>query len=352
MKKLLFTPGPVMMSSKIKKIGKNQPEYFRNKEFSKVLKNCEKLLLKIVNAPKNSNVIFLSGSGTLGLEASVLNFLNDSKKANIINGGGFGERFVQICGKSGLKFNEITLKRNQKLDFNEFDKNAEFLYTNAHETSIGRLYDLEKIGNFAKENNMLFIVDAISAIIADEIDLKKQNIDALILSSNKGLALPPGLTMIILSPKAIKNLVKINSLYYDFNLYLNDIKRGQTPFTPPVLIIYQLQARLKEIQKIGIKKCNQKAKSLANYFRKSIKNLPFEIYSKDMSNSMSALLLKNGEKADEFIFEFEKRYNICLTPSGGDLKEKLVRVAHIGHLRKKNFKYLIKCLNEYFRKSK
>lgn len=352
MKKLIFTPGPVMMSKKIKKIGQKQPNYFRNNEFSQILLDCQDMLLNIANAPKNSKVIFLGGSGTLGLEASVLNFLDMQKKATVLNGGDFGARFAEICNKNNLHFDEIKLQKNEPLNFSKINTNIDIFFTNAHETTIGRLYDIEKIGKFCTQNDILLIVDAISAFIGDKIDMKSQNIDVLIISSNKGLALPPGLVMIILSPKAINNLVKTKSLYCDFALYLENIKRGQTPFTPPILIIYQLQARLKQIQKMQIRKCNKKVEKLANYFRANIKNLPFEFYSTDMANSMSALVLTNGEKAYKFIEKFEKKYNIVLTPSGGGLKDTLVRVAHIGELRKKDFDYLIFCLEDYFKEKK
>lgn len=349
MKKLLFTPGPVMMSKKIKNIGKKQPNYFRNDDFSKILLECQDMLLSIANAPKNSKVIFLGGSGTLGLEATVLNFLNKAKKAVILNGGDFGERFAQICRKNNQNFQEIKLKKNEKLNFEKIDQKTDIFFTNAHETTIGRLYDMYKIGKFCKKNSMLFVVDAISAFIGDTINMKKQHIDALVISSNKGLALPPGLVMVILSPKAICNLVETKSLYCDFALYLEDMKRGQTPFTPPILIVYQLKERLKQIQKVGIEKYNKKVEKLAKYFRENIKNLPLKFYSFNMPNSMTALVLTNGEKAHEFISKFEKKYNIVLTPSGGKLKDKLIRVAHIGELKRRDFERLIFCLKDYFK---
>ncbi|ASM40702.1 alanine--glyoxylate aminotransferase family protein [Campylobacter sp. RM12327] len=349
MKKLLFTPGPVMMSKKVLKIGSNQPMYFRNDKFSKIILECKQLILKFVNAPKNSDLIFMTGSGTLGMEATLINLINNNEKATIINGGGFGERFIKICEKKNLQFSQIKLNLNEILDLNKIDTNSKALFTNAHETTIGRAYDLKAIGKFCEKNRMLFCVDAISAFMADEIDMTKQKIDALIISSNKGLALPPGLAIIILSKNAIENLVPCDSFYMDFVSYLNDIKRGQTPFTPPICIIYQLLVRLKEIDKKGVLYYNKKTHYLAKYFRNHIKDLPLKLYSKFPSNAMSAVEITNGEKAFDFINKFEKLYDITLTPSGGDLKDKLIRVGHLGNLSKKDMKFLIKCLKEYFK---
>lgn len=352
MKKLLFTPGPVMMSKKILKIGATQPLYFRNEEFSNIMLECKKLILKLLNAPNGSDVVFIGGSGTLGMEATLINIIEKNQKASIINGGGFGERFAKICKQKSINFSEIKLRLDENINFDTIDKNCKALFTNAHETTIGRAYDLKSIGEFCKKNKILFCVDAISAFMADEIDMTKHQIDAIIISSNKGLALPPGLCIIILSKNYIENLIPCDSFYMDFKNYLNDIKRGQTPFTPPICIIYQLLERLREIDKKGILYFNKKASNLAKYFRNHIKDLPLKLYSKFPSNAMSAIEITNGEDAFDFINKFEKLYNITLTPSGGDLKEKLIRVGHLGNLNKKDMKFLIKCLKEYFKGKK
>ena len=153
------------------------------------------------------------------------------------------------------------------------------LLINAHETSIGTFYNLDSVSKFAKENQMLFIVDAISMFITDKLDMESQNIDALIISSHKGLALPPGLSMVILSPKAINKINPKHQLYFDFNSYLKDGQRGQTPFTPAVTIILQLHARLEQIVNTGIEKEILKAKEIAEYFRKEIEALPLKCFS-------------------------------------------------------------------------
>jgi len=95
--KYIFTPGPVKMADDILAIGAKQTPYFTNAEFSKVLLECEKNLLEIVNAPVQSRVLFFTASGTAGMEAAVQNLIAKEDKAIVVNGGGFGQRFVDIC---------------------------------------------------------------------------------------------------------------------------------------------------------------------------------------------------------------------------------------------------------------
>ena len=349
MKQYIFTPGPVPMSKEILKIGSKQVPYFRNKSFSNVLFECKKALLKLVNAPSGSEVVFLTSSGTGAMEATVKNLLDTLSKPIIINGGGFAQRFVDICEINGIENYSLKLSKNEHINFRKLSKlKADSLIINAHETTIGRLYNLKRVGKFCKSNNLLHIVDAISAFICDEIDMKKQNIDALIISSNKGLALPPGLAMVVLNKKALKNLKDTKDIYFDFKDYIENIQRGQTPFTPAISIIQQLHYRLNELNKIPKKQRYNRVKKLAIYFRDAIQKLPLKTYLKDMPNGMTALTPTDGKSAYEIVEDFEKKYNIILTPSGGKLKDKLIRISHMGDMDKKYIDVLIKYLYKYY----
>ena len=349
MKQYIFTPGPVPMSKKILSIGGEQVPYFRNESFSKMMLECKDNLLKFANAPKGSEVIFLASSGTGVMEASVKNLLDSSNNTIIINGGGFAQRFVDICNINNINNHSVKLKKNEPINFKKLATlKADSLIINAHETTIGRLYDLKKVGNFCKKNSLLHIVDAISAFVCDDIDMKKQHIDALILSSNKGLALPPALAMVILSKKALKNLKDTKEIYFNFKDYISNIQRGQTPFTPAISIIKQLHFRLEELNNIPKKQRYDKVKKLSSYFRNEIKKLPLKLYLKDMPNGMTTLKPTDGKLAYKIVEDFEKKYNIILTPSGGELKDKLIRISHMGNMDKKYVNILINNMYKYY----
>ena len=196
---------------------------------------------------------------------------------------------------------------------------------------------------------MLNIVDAISMFITDEIDMIKHNIDALIISSHKGLALPPGLSMVILSPKAINKINPKHQLYFDFNSYLNDGRRGQTPFTPAITIILQLQDRLRDVVNKGIGYSNKQAKDIAIYFRQNIEDLPLVLYSLYMPNAMTTLSPTDGKKAIEIVNILEKRYNCVVAPNGGELKDKIFRVSHMGAMTIEYTDILIDSLYDYYK---
>jgi len=348
----IFTPGPVKMSEDILNIGAKQTPYFRNKPFSDVMLESEELLLEFLNAPAGSQVIFLTASGTAGLEATVMNLLDEKNRALVVNGGGFGQRFVDICKSYKIAHTEITVNNSNLEDISTFIDTTGFdtFIVNAHETSVGHIYDLEAIGNLCKNNNLLNIVDAISMFVTDPIDMQKHNIDVVITSSQKGLALPPGLTMVILNPKAIKNIREIKSHYFNFKNYLVDGRRGQTPYTPAVTIILQLHARLKQIKKDGgIESTINKAKEISNYFREKINNLPLKSYTDFMPNAMTTLIPTDDRSATKIVRDLEDIFKIIVCPNGGELRDKIFRVSHMGDMNKEYIDILIDALEKYYK---
>ena len=347
----IFTPGPVKMSDEILEVGSKQTPYFRNCEFSDVTYACEKGLLEMVNAPEGSKVIFLTASGTAGMESVVMNLLNKDDNALVVNGGGFGSRFVKICGVHDIPHTDFVVKNTNLHDIEALAPKESYtsLIVNAHETSVGHLYDLEAMGAFSKKNNLLYIVDAISMLVTDPVDMQSSNIDVVIASSQKGLALPPGLTMVVLSPRALEKVQDIKSLYFNYKDYLSNGERGQTPYTPAVTIMLQLEARLNQIKRRGgVEQSIQRANDIANYFRASIKDLPLKEYTPYMPNAMTTLTPTDGKGAMEIVNGLEDGYKVMVCPNGGAERDIIFRVSHMGDMTRAYTDVLIDALYDYY----
>lgn len=342
----IFTPGPVKMSVDTLKLGSVQTPYFRNASFSSLVLECEVLLLRLANAPQGSRVVFLTAAGTAAMEATVINLLSRKRPVGVINGGTFGQRFVEICQVYKVKYQEIMVDRDALSNgvvLSKF-KDIDALLINGHETSIGHCYDLRMTGEWCKLNNALHIVDAISLFITDPIDMVADNIDVLITSSHKGLALPPGLAMVLLSPKALTQINDSGTYYFNFGRHLRDGERGQTPFTPAISIFLQLHQRLNQIDTLGIATEWQRAANLADYFRKGVANLPIKPYSAHMPNAMTALEVMNGKPAIDVVQTLESDYRCIVAPNGGELRDKVFRVSHMGATNYSDTDYLISAL--------
>ena len=349
---LNFTVGPVMSCEEVRTIGAEQVPYFRTPEFSKIMFENENLMKKFAKADENARVVFLTGSGTAAMEAAVINVFNTKDKVLIVNGGSFGQRFVKICQIHQIPYTEIKLEIGKKLTQEMLDQYDGKDYTgflvNIHETSTGVHYDPVMISEFCKKNNMFLLVDAISSFLADEFDMEKLGVDLMLTGSQKALACPPGISVIVLSEHAVQRVYEKTPqcLYLDLKEALKNGERGQTPFTPAVGILRQIHARLLEIEKAGgVEAETAKIASLAADFREKIKDMPFEIPSESMSNAVTPLHPLNVSAYK--IFETLKdEYHIWVCPNGGDLAEKIFRVGHIGALTTDDNTSLVEALKD------
>lgn len=349
---LNFTVGPVMSCEEVRTIGAEQVPYFRTPEFSKIMFENENLMKKFAKADENARVVFLTGSGTAAMEAAVINVFDTKDKVLIVNGGSFGQRFVKICQIHQIPYTEIKLEIGKKLTQGMLDQYDGKDYTgflvNIHETSTGVHYDPVMISEFCKKNNMFLLVDAISSFLADEFDMEKLGVDLMLTGSQKALACPPGISVIVLSEHAVQRVYEKTPqcLYLDLKEALKNGERGQTPFTPAVGILRQIHARLLEIEKAGgVEAETAKIASLAADFREKIKDMPFEIPSESMSNAVTPLHPLNVSAYK--IFETLKdEYHIWVCPNGGDLAEKIFRVGHIGALTTDDNTSLVEALKD------
>lgn len=351
---LNFTVGPVMSDKEVLDIGAMHVPYFRTPEFSDVMLDNERFMKKFVHAENDARVVFITGSGTASMEACVINLLTPKDKALVIDGGSFGHRFVEMLEIHGIPYVTVVPEQGHSVTYDQLSAfsgaGITSLLVNIDETSVGVLYDIEIISKFCKENDIFLIVDAISSFLCDNIDMKKHYIGALITGSQKALACPPGVSVIVLSKIAVDRVYagKTKCMYLDLKLALDNGIRGQTPFTPAVGILLQIHERFKMIEaRGGVESEIKRIGGLANYFRAGIaaRNLPLRIMSSSLSNAVTPVSPVNDISAYNVFNILKDEYGLWVCPNGGELKDKLFRVGHIGALSEKDFDILLDALS-------
>ena len=349
-----FTVGPVQSCDVVRVIGGENVPYFRTAEFSEVMLENERLMLKCAGAPEGSRAVFITGSGTASMEASVMNLLAPDDRALVVNGGSFGARFSKICDVHGIPHDDIKLSAGHQLRMTDIDAVAEgHRYTafivNMHETSTGVLYDMQLISDYCRRYGLFLIVDCISSFLCDDFNMSALGADVMITGSQKALACPPGVSIIVLSSRALERVAKNDSkcIYFDLKDALANQERGQTPFTPAVGTLLQIHARLKEIDAAGgVAVEIDRARGLAEYFRNRIKDLPLEIVSESLSNAVTPLHPTNGMSAYDIFLKLKDEHGIWICPNGGDMKDKIFRVGHMGCLTQADYDKLVEALKE------
>ena len=344
-----FTVGPVQSSDAVRSIGGEQVPYFRTAEFSEIMFENERLVKKFANCTEDSRVVFMTCSGSGGMEATIMNCLNKKDKALVINGGSFGARFVELLQLHEIPYTEIKLEQGKALKPEHLAPYAGQGYTTfliqKHETSTGVHYDMDLVSDFCKQNNLFLIVDAISSFLCDPFDMTSIGAGVMITGSQKALACAPGISIVALAPSALKRIDenKCCCQYLDFKLALKNMDRGQTPWTPAVSILRQINVRLKEIDSMGGAKAEiDRCADLARYFRDKLVEfkLPFEIVSESLSNAVTPLH-PTYQSAYEIFLKIKDEYGMWICPNGGNMKDLIFRVGHIGYLQKKDYDKLI-----------
>ena len=346
---LNFTVGPVQSSDAVRAIGAEQVPYFRTSEFSETMLENERLVKKFANATEDSKVVFMTCSGSGGMEAAIMNCLTKDDKTLVINGGSFGERFVELLTLHEIPYTEIKLEYGKALKPEHLAKFEDKGYTaflmQKHETSTGVHYDINLVSEFCKRNGCFLIVDTISTFLCDPFNMAATGAGVMITGSQKALACAPGIAIMIIAPNAQERISKSKCCcqYLDLKLALKNMERGQTPWTPAVGILRQINARLKEIEANGgvdveIARCAH----LAKYFRGKLieLNLPFEIVSESLSNAVTPLHPTTRSAFDIFL-KIKDEYGMWICPNGGSMKDTIFRVGHLGYLSERDYDRLI-----------
>ena len=353
---LNFTVGPVMSSPEILAIGGEQVPYFRTPEFSELMLDNEAMMKELVNAPENAKAVFITGSGTASMEATVMNVFTPQDRLIVIDGGSFGHRFAQICEIHGIPYSSIRPEPGCPVTDDMLSTYRGQGYTgllvNIHETSTGVHYDPQLLGSFCREENMLFIVDAISSFLADPLDMAACGADAIITGSQKVLACAPGISIIVLGKKALERIGQNDArcLYLNLKDALKNAERGQTPFTPAVGILRQINVRLRGIRDNGGADAEIAAvRAQAEDFRGKIKGLPLETASECMSNALTPLHPTSASAYDIFL-RLKDEYGIWVCPNGGDMKDSIFRVGHFGAQTPEDNDTLVEALRDLMRR--
>lgn len=331
----LFTVGPVAMAADLRSLASQPLPYNRTSTFSALTHELLAGLRTLFDT--TGEIVLLTCSGTGAMEATLQNVLEPRDRVLVINGGVFGQRWIELCQLLGIPFEAWHLECGEPLDPDALDERlASQSYTalllTVHETSTGVLHDMQRVGAVAARHGVFVVADAISTIGADDFHMDAWQVDVAILSSQKALALPPGLAFVALSARARGRVSRIRprSLYFRFEDYLRNQERGQSPFTPAVGLYVLLHERLRQITEHGTDRLVAVHAQRAGYFRELIRSLPFRQLTVRPSNALTALQVPPSLDARHIVDRLAADYRMFVTPNGGDFSARVFRVGHLG----------------------
>jgi aspartate aminotransferase-like enzyme len=220
---------------------------------------------------------------------------------------------------------EASLKKNPKI---------KAVFIQANETSTGVYHDVKSVGAVVRKTDALFVVDAISALVAHDIKADEWGIDVMIGGSQKGVMLPPGLAFVSASDKAWKmaDTAKTPKFYFNFKKERENLAKNQTNFTSAVTLIIGLNASIKMLQDEGLENVFARHDKLARATRAGAAALGLKLFPKESpSNALTAIEAPAGVDGQAIYKDLRVKYGI--TGAGGQdkLKGKIFRIAHLGY---------------------
>lgn len=347
----LRIPGPTPLLPKVLTSLSQQMISHRGRSYEKIHQEVVSGL-QCFYQTKNP-IYLLTASGTAGLEAAVVNFFSPGDSVVFFTCGEFGNRWAEIGRRFGLKITQIKFadgtsvkKETVQKTLSKMNKVAGVFITH-NETSTGVLNNLFEIAPVVKchSSKPLLLIDSVSALGGVNLPMDKLEIDVLISASQKAWMSSPGMAMIAVSSYAWKRHQKSTfpKYYFDLSLYEKFSQKNQTPATPAVSVLYSLQAVLKLLKKKGTEKVFRKHIELRNYFRNEVKKIGLRLLVTDSEASPTITSLFPPDGVDEKSWRnlLKEKYDLVIAGGMGELKGKIVRVAHMGFVTKSDLDQVV-----------
>ena len=337
-KKHLLAPGPTPVPPEALLAMAMPIIHHRAPDFLPILDSAKKGLQWLYQT--KNDVLILCSTGTGGMDGAVTNFLSPGDDVLVVNGGKFGERWTKICQAYGMKVEELIVEWGYAVKAEQVEaslkKNPKIkaVFIQANETSTGVYHDVKSVGAVVRKTDALFVVDAISALVAHDIKADEWGIDVMIGGSQKGVMLPPGLAFVSASDKAWKmaDTAKTPKFYFNFKKERENLAKNQTNFTSAVTLIIGLNASIKMLQDEGLEKVFARHETLARATRAGAAALGLKLFPKESpSNALTAIEAPAGVDGQAIYKNLREKYGI--TGAGGQdkLKGKIFRIAHLGY---------------------
>ena len=356
---ILLTPGPTPVPEVTRKLMAEPIFHHRTPKYRKIFGDVSERLKKVF-LTKNPVYTF-AGSGSLAMEAALVNFHSAGDKVLIGENGKFAERFTAIAKAFGL--NPIVLKvaigeavsPSLIEEALKKDPDIKSVCVQLCETSTAVLNDIRAIGEIVSKTPALLIIDAISGLGADRLETDNWHVDLVIAGSQKALMLPPGLAFLSVSEKAKARMAtaKLPRYYYDLKYYEKSLKDSDTPWTPALTLVIGLQKTLDLIEAEGIENIFSRCAANAAFTRETLQKMGLKLFSKAPSSTLTAACLPEGVDGEKLTQVMRDEKGIAMAGGQGDqMKGKVVRICHMGAITKQDIEAGLKVLGETLKEMK
>lgn len=339
MKRLLMTPGPTPVAPETQLAMAQPMIHHRAPAFMDILSKVREDLKYLFQTEQE--VLIFAATGTGAMEGAVANTLSPGDMALVVDGGKFGERWVELCQVYGIKTDVIKVEWGYAVDPQEVARRLrdnpaiKAVFVQANETSTGVQHPVKELAEVVKTKpHCILVVDAISALGGYPLPMDEWGIDLLVAGSQKAMMLPPGLAFAALSPKAWE-FVKTSTCpkyYFDFAKQLKSQQKNQTAYTSAVTLTLGLQQVLGWIREQGLDRIFARNRKLSAACKAAVRAMGLELFSKQYpSDVLTAVQAPAGIDGQKVVAKMREK-GIWIAGGQAQAKGKIFRIAHMGYI--------------------
>jgi len=343
-KMVLLNVGPVMVPNKVRNALLQPDLCHREVEFTEILSRVRENLTKVFKGNDQHTTIIFGGSGTASLEAVISSVIGEGKLL-VLSNGYYGEKMWRIARVHNIHTHILKSEWGQRIKESEVetviksDTRINFVAMVHNETSTGMLNQVTSIGELVSRYGKGYIVDAISSVGVEDLDVVRDNIDFCVGSPNKCIESIPGLSFVCASRQKLEKLKDLPSTtsYLDlYNHYICEDGLGErlgTPFTPPVQAFFALDVALDLLLEEGAENRRRRYASMAKVIRDGLEKLGFKLFltPEFRCNSITSVLTPKNISYKTLHDKLKER-GFVIYAGQGNLEEKMFRVGNMGAL--------------------
>jgi alanine-glyoxylate transaminase/serine-glyoxylate transaminase/serine-pyruvate transaminase len=359
--RLMLTPGPSSIDPRVYR-AMSTPLVGHMDPWFKGCMDETQILLRQIFQTENRITMPLSASGSGGIEASVLNTLEEGDEAIVAVNGVFSERMYEIAARASSKITKVEAPYGKPVDAEDVrragkGKKIKIIGFAQGETSTGVLTGVDAYRKVADELGALLIVDTVASLAAVPLDVDKQRIDICFSGSQKAISAPPGMSPITVSPAAEevfrKRKTKVQSWYFDLTTAMNYWGKDRLyHHTPPISLIFALREAMRLVMEEGLETRWERHRVNQLALIAGLEAMGLDLLVKNPADrlpTVTAVMIPGGVDDVKVRDQLLDEFNIEIAGGFGPIKGKIWRVGLMGYCSQKPFVLLFlaaleKCL--------
>ena len=338
---VLLNPGPANTSREVREALVTPDLCHREPEFFEVMRECRERLARLAANGADWSAVLFTGSGTAAVEAAICSIVPAGRGVLVVNNGVYGDRMLRIARAHGIPAEVVSCDIATPVAPADVERalraspHLSHVVVVHHETTTGLLNPVAEIARVAAAQGRRVLVDAMSSLFGEPLEVTQDGIDAVMASANKCLQGIPGIAF-VLAPRAVLEGLRgaaPRSVYLDLYNHWTNQEQDNTPFTPAVQVLHAMRQALVELEGEGVKARIERYAENARVLRHGMAALGFTILVPEPARSsiLTTFRLLPGLAYDP-LHDAMKRRGFIIYAGQGDIRRYAFRVANMGTL--------------------